>query len=77
MPTRERLPASLFRLACRCGYREADEKIFAADGGDWCWTIHQSYFADAAGILGWDHASEHLGGCSKTLFEDPELREDE
>ena len=32
----EELPifaASLFQLACECGYREADEKIFIADGG--------------------------------------------
>jgi hypothetical protein len=59
--------ASLYRLACRCGYRQAEEKIFAADGGDWCWTIHQDYFADAAGILDWYHASEHVWTCAKVL----------
>ena len=26
--------ASLLQLACECGYREADGKIFIADGGD-------------------------------------------
>ena len=60
--------ASLYRLACRCGYREADEKIFAADGGDWCWTIHQQYFAEAAGVLDWYHASEYVWDCAKALF---------
>jgi hypothetical protein len=64
--------ASLYRLACRCGYRQAREKIFAADGGDWCWTIHQTYFADASGILDWYHASEHVWACAKTLRNDPE-----
>lgn len=59
--------ASLYRLACRCGYRLAQEKIFAADGGEWCWTIHQSYFADAAGVLDWYHASEHIWACGKLL----------
>lgn len=29
----EEFGASLYRLACRCGYRQAQEKIFAADGG--------------------------------------------
>lgn len=62
--------ASLLRLACRCGYRQAQEKIFAADGGEWCWTLHQQYFADASGILDWYHANEHLWQCAHTLFPD-------
>lgn len=60
--------ASLYRLACRCGYRQAEEKIFAADGGEWCWTIHHNYFADAWGILDWYHASEHVWECGQALF---------
>lgn len=59
--------AALYLLACRCGYREADEKIFAADGGEWCWSIHEQYFADAAGVLDWYHASEHVWTCGKAL----------
>ena len=62
--------AALFRLACRCGYRQADEKIFAADGADWCWNIHRQYFADAAGILDWYHASEHVWACAKVLHKE-------
>lgn len=59
--------ASLYRLACRCGYHQAEEEIFAADGGDWCWTIRQTYFADASGVLDWYHASEHVWACGKLL----------
>lgn len=59
--------ASLYRLACRCGYREAAEKIYAADGGEWCWSIHEQYFGDAVGILDWYHASEHIWECARTV----------
>ncbi|MFP5368556.1 MAG: hypothetical protein ACLGIS_17320, partial [Actinomycetes bacterium] len=59
--------AALYRLACRCGYRQAEERIFTADGGEWCWTIHQTYFADACGVLDWYHASQHVWSCSQTL----------
>ena len=59
--------ASLYRLACGCGYREADEKLFAADGGEWCWSIHQQYFAAAQGILDWYHASEHVWDTARVL----------
>lgn len=59
---------ALFRLACQCGYRQAREKLFAADGGEWCWTIHQQYFADAPGILDWYHANEHVWQCGQALY---------
>lgn len=62
--------AALYRLACRCGYRQAGEKLFAADGGEWCWTIHQDYFGDAQGVLDWFHANEHLWQTSRALFPD-------
>lgn len=52
--------AALFQLACRCGYREATVKVFAADGGAWCWDIRNEYFSEACGILDWFHASEHI-----------------
>lgn len=66
----EEFGASLYRLACRCGYQQAEEKIFAADGGDWCWSIQARYFGDAAGILDWYHASEHVWECAKALHSD-------
>jgi hypothetical protein len=59
--------ASLYRLACRCGYRQAQERIFAADGGEWCWGIHQQYFASAGGVLDWYHASEHVWDAAGQL----------
>jgi hypothetical protein len=52
--------ASLCRLAWQCGWHEAREKLFGADGADWCWAIHERYFSQAAGILDWYHASEHV-----------------
>lgn len=64
--------ASLYRLACEYGYREAEEKIFIADGGDWCWGIQDLYFADSVGILDWYHASEHVWDCGKQQHSDPQ-----
>jgi len=64
--------ASLYRLACRCGYRQAEERIFAADGGEWCWSIHREYFAAAQGILDWYHASEHVWDTARVLHPDDE-----
>jgi len=71
----EEFGASLYRMACECGYREAAEKIFAADGADWCWDIHLRYFNEATGILDWYHASEHVWTTAKILHPDqPEAR---
>ena len=66
----EEFGASLWRLACQYGYREACEKIFAADGGAWCWDIHARYFNDATGILDWYHASEHVWDTAKQITTD-------
>lgn len=71
----EEFGANLFRLACRCGYREAEEKIFAADGGDWCWSIRERYFVDADGILDWFHAAEHVWAAARELGADAEAVE--
>lgn len=63
----EEFGASLWRLACRCGYQQAKDKLFAADGGDWCWTIQATYFSDATGLLDWYHASEHVHAVAKIV----------
>lgn len=68
----EEFGACLFRLACRCGYRQATEKLFAADGADWCWEIRSRYFGDATGILDWYHVSEHLWATAHALHPDSE-----
>lgn len=62
---------SLYELAVRHGYLQAEEKIFAADGGPWCWAIKDQHFAAADGILDWYHASEHVWECAKELHTDP------
>lgn len=62
--------AALFDLACRCGYRDATEKIFASDGGDWCWEIRDEYFSAAEGILDWYHASEHVWKTARVVGAD-------
>jgi hypothetical protein len=66
----EEFGVALFQLACRCGYRQAVEKIFAADGGDWCWEIHARYFPNATGVLDWFHASEHVWEAAHALHTD-------
>ena len=65
--------ASLYRLACRCGFRKAEERIFAADGGEWCWSIHRKYFYSAQGILDWYHASEHVWDTARVLHPDDKV----
>lgn len=55
----------------QCGYGQATEKLFAADGGGWCWDIHARYFSDATGILDWYHVSEHVWAAAKIVS--PEL----
>jgi hypothetical protein len=58
---------ALYRLACRCGYEQAEEKIFAADGADWCWEGHATFFSQACGILDWYHASEHVWEAARSV----------
>ena len=66
----EEFAAAVWRLACQCGYQEAKEKIFAADGGSWCWDIQARYFSDATGVLDWYHASEHVWGAARVVAPD-------
>lgn len=63
----EEFGAAIWRLACQCGYAQAKEKIFAADGGSWCWDIHARYFSDASGILDWYHVSEHVWEAARLV----------
>lgn len=57
----------MWRLACRCGYQQAKDELFAADGGDWCWTIQATYFSDATGLLDWYQVSEHVHAAAKIV----------
>jgi hypothetical protein len=63
----EEFGASLWRLACECGYQQAEERIFASDGGAWCWDIHRCHFSDAVGVLDWYHASEHVWAAAREV----------
>lgn len=67
---------SLYELAIRHGYLQAEENIFAADGGPWCWAIKDQHFADAEGILDWYHASEHVWACANELHTDPQKKKE-
>ena len=58
----------LWYLACECGYRQARQRIFAADGGPWCWGIAQRHFQQATWILDWYHASEHVWQTAAALY---------
>lgn len=62
--------ATLYRLACRCGYEQAEEKLFAADGADWCWEGQATFFSAATGILDWYHASEHVWDAARSIDPD-------
>ncbi len=66
----EEFAAALWRLACQCGYIEAKQKLFLADGGAWCWDVHARFFSDAVGILDWYHASEHIWETAKAITAD-------
>jgi hypothetical protein len=66
----EEFGAALFELACRCGYQQAAEKLFSADGGPWCWDIRGLYFSEAHGILDWYHASEHVWEAARQAGRD-------
>jgi hypothetical protein len=63
--------ASLYELAVAHGDHQAEERLFAADGGEWCWAIKDRHFAAAEGLLDWYHASEHVWACAKDLHDDP------
>lgn len=54
-------------------YEHAQQKIFAADGGSWCWDIQTRYFSDATGILDWYHASEHVWDTAKNVSDEKTL----
>jgi hypothetical protein len=61
--------AALLRLARRYGYDQAREKIFAADGADWCWDVHTALFPDATPIVDWYHVSEHVWTAARIVAE--------
>ena len=49
-------------------YPLAREKVFISDGASALKTLRQMHFSDAAFILDWYHAAEHLADCAKAAF---------
>lgn len=66
----EEFGRSLWLLACRCGWREAGERVFAADGAAWCWSIRDRFFPDGVPILDWYHASQHVWTAARIVAPD-------
>jgi hypothetical protein len=58
----------LWREACCCGFRQADEIVFLGDGASWIRSEHRRHFGRATFIIDWYHASEHIWDCGKILF---------
>lgn len=65
--------AALYRLACRYGYEQAAEKLFAADGADWCWELQQTFFSAATPIVDWYHVSEHVWETARRIATDTDV----
>jgi hypothetical protein len=56
----EQLGDHLSALADRRGYAHAGDKVFVSDGATHLRTLRERCFPDAAFILDWSHATEHL-----------------
>ena len=65
---RQAFGRKLWYLACACGYRQARQRVFAADGGPWCWGIARRHFQQATWILDWYHASEQVWATAHGLY---------
>lgn len=61
---------ALYRLAGQCGYEQAADTLFLADGADWCWEIQQTFFSTATPIVDWYHVSEHVWEAARTIAPD-------
>jgi hypothetical protein len=55
-------------LAQRRGYPHAPEKVFLSDGATGIRSVRERCFPDAAFVLDWAHAVEHLQHCALALF---------
>jgi hypothetical protein len=66
----EEFGLALWMLACRCGYREAEDKVFLADGAEWCWSIRERCFPEAEGVLDWYHLAEHVWRAARIVKPD-------
>lgn len=53
------------------GLAKAQQAIFLGDGAAWVWEIARTCFPQAAQILDYYHASEHVVGLAKAVYADP------
>lgn len=54
--------------AWRRGYERAKQKVFVSDGAGTLKTLRELHFKDAAFVLDWYHAAQHLADCAKAAF---------
>lgn len=54
--------------AWRRGYERSRQKVFISDGAGTLRTLRELHFKDAAFVLDWYHAAQHLAACAKAAF---------
>ena len=64
----DRLGEYLSALADRRGYAYAKQKVFVSDGASGIRSLRERCFPDAAFILDWAHAAQHLYACGVAGF---------
>ena len=64
----EKLGDHLSALANRRGYAHAREKVFISDGAQGIRSVREKSFPDAAFVLDWAHAAEHVHQTAQAAF---------
>ena len=64
----ETLGGHLSTLANRRGYSHAQNKVFISDGATGIRSVRDSSFPDAAFVLDWAHAAEHVHQTAQAAF---------
>jgi len=62
----------VYAEAMRRGLEEAGRIFVVADGGVWIWNLKEQLFPQAAGVLDFYHAIEHLGALAAAIHDDPQ-----
>jgi hypothetical protein len=66
----------VYAEAMRRGLEEAGRVFVVADGGVWIWNLKEQHFPQAAGVLDFYHAVEHLGALAAAIHADPQAARD-
>ena len=59
------------QAALERGLAQAQQVIFLGDGAPWVWEIARTCFPQAAQVLDYYHASEHVVSLAKAVYADP------